>query len=84
MTATLSQKQTRSPREDTSKPVREDTSEPVEELSRQELEALLERESRMLTGRPFREALEMLDRGELHGTAAAGALRTLRRLLLAA
>jgi hypothetical protein len=60
---------------------RTDESEPVEVLSRQEFDALLEREARRLTGKSAREAFAMLDRGELHGTAAAGALRTLRRLL---
>ena len=63
---------------------REDTSESVEVLSREEFDELVEREARRLTGRSAREAFEMLDRGELHGTAAAGALRTLRHLLRAA
>ena len=52
-------------------------------LSRQELEALLERESLRLTGKSTREAFQLLDRGELHGTAATGALRMLRHLLMA-
>lgn len=76
MTATLTRDETRTHRRD--------TSEAVEVLSRQEFDDLVEREARRLTGRSAREAFEMLDRGELHGTAAAGALRTLRHLLRAA
>ena len=76
MTATLTPDETRSQRQE--------TSEAVEVLSREAFDALVEREARRLTGRSAREAFAMLDRGDLHGTAAAGALRTLRHLLRAA
>jgi hypothetical protein len=76
MTATLTRDETRARRPD--------TSEAVEVLSREAFDELVERETRRLTGHSAHEAFEMLDRGELHGTAAAGALRTLRHLLWAA
>ncbi len=50
------------------------------EVTRAELEALLDATARDLLGVPVREALAMLDRGELDGTLAGSALRSLRWL----
>lgn len=53
----------------------------LENMSREQLQALVERVTGAMLGKTPDEAFALLDRGDLDGTAVAGELRMLRRLL---